>query len=158
MAGSFSQTIILSNVGKNPEISTLRSGAKVTSISVATFESWKDAKTGERKERSEWHRVKIWYEPTVSVVERFVRKGSKIQIVGSNETSEWQDQEGKDRYTTEVVVRGAFSLTLLDNNRDGEESQSDRGFQQRREPQCQQSRQSGGWDAPFGDDFDSIPF
>ncbi|CDG39606.1 Single-stranded DNA-binding protein [Asaia bogorensis] len=76
MAGSFSQTIILGNVGKDPEISTLRSGAKVASISVATSESWKDAQTGERKERSEWHRVKIWHEPTVSVVERFVRKGS----------------------------------------------------------------------------------
>ncbi|WP_406586415.1 single-stranded DNA-binding protein [Asaia lannensis] len=152
MAGSFSQTIILGNVGKDPEISTLRSGAKVASISVATSESWKDAQTGERKERSEWHRVKIWHEPTVSVVERFVRKGSKIQVVGRNETSKWQDQEGKDRYTTEVVVRGAFSLTLLDNNRDGDEGQSNRPAPQRQNGQ--QSRPT----APADDLNDEIPW
>ncbi|GAB6854425.1 single-stranded DNA-binding protein [Asaia astilbis] len=157
MAGSFSQTIIIGNVGKDPEISSLRSGAKVASISVATSESWKDAQTGERKERVEWHRVKVWHEATVSVVERFVRKGSKIQIIGRNETSKWQDQDGKDRYATEVVVRAGFSLILHDKREDNEGGQSERPAPQRQN--SQRSHQSSGWDAPAGNDFDSeIPF
>lgn len=155
MAGSFSQTIILGNVGRDPEIATLKSGAKVASISLATSTSWTDTQTAKREERVEWHRVKIWHESTVSVVERFVHKGSLIQVVGRNETSKWKDSTGNDRYTTEVVVRGAFCLTLIDRGEDGDGFKSDRHTSQRHERKP--PRQSDGWSSS-NDLDDEIPF
>lgn len=120
MAGTVNKVILIGNLGNDPEIRTFQNGGKVATLSIATSEQWKDRNTGERKERTEWHRVSIQSEGLVSVVERFLKKGSKVYVEGQLETRKWQDQSGQDRYSTEVVLRGfSGTLTMLDGRGEG---------------------------------------
>lgn len=116
MAGSVNKVIIVGNVGKDPEIRSFQNGGRVASLTVATSESWKDKATGERKERTEWHKVSVMNDNLVSVVERFVKKGSKVYVEGQLETRKWTDKDGQERYTIEIVLRPySGELTMLDS-------------------------------------------
>ena len=120
MAGSVNKVILIGNLGQDPEIRSFPSGGKVANLRVATSESWRDRNTGERRERTEWHRVAIMSEGLVGVVERFLKKGSKVYLEGQLETRKWQDQSGQDRYTTEVVIRNfGGTLVMLDGRGGG---------------------------------------
>ncbi len=120
MAGSINKVILIGNLGKDPEVRSFQNGGQVCSFSVATSETWKDKSTGERREKTEWHNVAIFSEGLVRVAQQYLKKGSKVYIEGQLETRKWQDKEGKDRYTTEVVLRNFSStLVMLDGRRDG---------------------------------------
>src|ERR1700730_6648438 len=111
------RVMLIGNVGQDPEIRSTQGGVSVATRSLATSERWTDKETGEKKERTEWHRVVVWPEGLVGVVEKDVRKGSKIYVDGTLVTRKWQDQGGNDRYSTEVVVSGFDSkIWLLDKN------------------------------------------
>jgi single-strand DNA-binding protein len=115
MAGSLNKVMLIGNLGADPEIRSFQNGGKVANLRIATSEQWKDRNTGERQERTEWHTVAIFSEGLIGVVERYLRKGSKVYIEGSLQTRKWQDQQGNDRYSTEVVLRGMNgTLTMLD--------------------------------------------
>ncbi|HTG37761.1 single-stranded DNA-binding protein [Sphingomonas sp.] len=115
MAGSVNKVILVGNLGRDPESRTFSNGGKVVNLRIATSESWKDRNSGEKKERTEWHSVAIFNEGLANVAERFLRKGSKVYIEGQLQTRKWQDQQGQDRYSTEVVLQGFNSvLTMLD--------------------------------------------
>lgn len=120
MAGSVNKVILVGNVGRDPEIRSMQNGGRVASFTLATSESWKDRNSGERREKTEWHKISIFNEGLVGIVERFVRKGSKIYLEGALETRKWTDQSGQEKYTTEVVLK-AFrgELTLLDSRGGG---------------------------------------
>lgn len=113
MSGSVSKTIICGNVGKDPEIRTMQSGSKMASLSIATSQSWRDKETGEKKERTEWHRIVVWSAPLVEVIEKFVKKGSKLYVEGANQTRKYTDSQGIERYTTEVVLQGFNAVVVL---------------------------------------------
>ncbi len=120
MAGSVNKVILIGNLGADPEVRNFPSGGKVANLRIATSETWKDRSTGERRERTEWHRVAIYSEPLVRVAEQYLRKGSKVYIEGQLETRKWQDQSGQDRYTTEISLRPFRSeLTMLDGRGEG---------------------------------------
>ncbi|WP_428631505.1 single-stranded DNA-binding protein [Sphingopyxis sp.] len=115
MAGSVNKVILIGNLGADPEIKSFQNGGKIANIRIATSENWKDRMTGEKKERTEWHNVVINGEGLVGVVERYLKKGSKVYIEGSLRTRKWQDRDGNDKYTTEVVIAGiGGALTMLD--------------------------------------------
>ncbi|MEY4270663.1 MAG: hypothetical protein RLZZ58_1879 [Pseudomonadota bacterium] len=114
MAGSVNKVILIGNLGADPEIKSFQNGGKIANIRIATSENWKDKMTGERKERTEWHTVVINGDGLVGVVERFLKKGSKVYIEGSLRTRKWQDRDGNDRYTTEVFVGVGGAMTMLD--------------------------------------------
>ncbi len=116
MAGSVNKVILVGNVGKDPEIRVMQDGSKLASFSVATSESWKDRSSGERVDRTEWHRVVVFNDRLAEVAEKYVKKGSKVYLEGQLQTRKWTDQQGVERYTTEVVL-GRFrgDLALLDN-------------------------------------------
>lgn len=147
MAGSVNKVILMGNLGADPEIKSFQNGGRIANLRIATSENWKDKATGERKERTEWHSVVIQSDGLVGVVERFLRKGSKIYIEGQLRTRKWQDQSGNDRFTTEVSVGGIGGvLTMLDGPQGG----GDR----------QRSNSGGGGDGwtgqePAGDDWGS---
>lgn len=123
MAGSVNKVILIGNLGQEPEIRSMQSGDRVASFSVATSESWKDKATGERKDKTEWHRVAVFNQGLVNVIENYVHKGSKVYIEGQLETRKWTDQQGQDRYTTEVVLRPfRGELTMLDSRNAGQQS------------------------------------
>ena len=120
MAGSVNKVILVGNLGSEPDVRNFPNGGKVCNLSIATSENWKDKSTGERREKTEWHRVAIFSEPLVRVAEQFLKKGSKVYLEGQLETRKWQDQSGTDRYTTEVVLRPYRSeLTMLDSRGEG---------------------------------------
>ena len=115
MAGSVNKVILIGNLGADPEIKSFQNGGKIANIRIATSEQWKDRMSGEKKERTEWHNVVINGEGLVGVVERYLKKGSKVYIEGSLRTRKWQDRDGNDKYTTEVVIAGiGGALTMLD--------------------------------------------
>lgn len=115
MAGSVNKVILIGNLGADPEIRHTQDGRPIANLRVATSESWKDKSTGERRERTEWHRVVIFSEGLCRIAEQYLHKGSKVYLEGQLQTRKWQDQEGKDRYSTEVVLQGFNStLTMLD--------------------------------------------
>jgi single-strand DNA-binding protein len=115
MAGSLNKVMLIGNLGADPEVRTFQNGGKVCNLRIATTESWKDRNTGEKQERTEWHTVAIFNEGLAGVAERFLKKGSKVYIEGQLQTRKWQDQQGNDRYSTEVVLRGPNSvMTMLD--------------------------------------------
>jgi single-strand DNA-binding protein len=175
MAGSVNKVILVGNLGKDPEVRTTQSGSKVVNLTLATSENWTDRASGERKERTEWHRVVIFNDRIGDVAERYLRKGRKVYIEGSLQTRKWTDQGGQERYTTEVVLsqfRG--ELVLIDSQR-GEEGGmaegggSGGGYRERTPAQrpaaaggAQRSGGGGGgpsWEAPKGGDLDDeIPF
>ncbi len=116
MAGSVNKVILLGNLGADPEVRTFQNGGKVCNLRIATSERWKDRNTGEQREKTEWHTVAIFNEGLVRVAEQYLRKGSKVYIEGQLQTRKWQDKDGNDRYSTEVVLQGFNSnLTMLDS-------------------------------------------
>ena len=121
MAGSVNKVILVGNLGRDPEVRSTQDGTRVANLSLATSESWRDKNSGERRERTEWHRVVIFNENLARVAEQYLKKGSKVYLEGQLQTRKWQDQSGQDRYSTEVVLqqyRG--ELTMLDGKpRDG---------------------------------------
>lgn len=139
MAGSVNKVILVGNLGRDPESRSFQNGGKVVNLRIATSESWKDRNSGERKEKTEWHSVAIFNEGLANVAERFLRKGSKVYIEGQLQTRKWQDQNGQDKYSTEIVLQGFNSvLTMLDGPGGGQGGGSGR---------------SGGGDFGGGDDF-----
>jgi single-strand DNA-binding protein len=129
MAGSVNKVILVGNVGRDPEIRNMQNGGKVAQLSVATSETWRDKNSGERQERTEWHRVVIFNERLIDVVERFVKKGGKLYVEGELQTRKWTDNQGQERYTTEIVLqRYRGELTLLDSRRDGGGAGAGGGF------------------------------
>lgn len=120
MAGSVNKVIIIGNLGRDPEVRTFQNGGKVVNLRVATSETWKDKNSGERRERTEWHSVAIFNEPLGRIAEQYLKKGSTVYLEGQLETRKWQDQQGNDRYSTEVVLRPfTGNLTLLGGRGDG---------------------------------------
>src|SRR5271155_2260595 len=115
MAGSVNKVILIGNLGADPEIRRTQDGRPIANLRLATSETWKDKGTGERKEKTEWHRVVIFNENLCRIAEQYLKKGSKIYVEGALQTRKWQDQSGQDRYSTEVVLQGfRGELTLLD--------------------------------------------
>lgn len=119
MAGSVNKVILVGNLGKDPESRSFQNGGKVVSFSVATSENWKDRNTGERRDKTEWHNVSIFSEGLARVAEQYLKKGSKVYLEGQLETRKWQDKDGNDRYTTEVVLRNFNSSMVLLDGREG---------------------------------------
>ena len=120
MAGSVNKVILIGNLGRDPEVRTFQNGGKVCNLNIATSETWKDRNTGERRERTEWHRVAIFQEGLVRIAEQYLRKGSKVYIEGQLQTRKWQDQSGQDKYSTEIVLQGFNGvLTMLDGRAEG---------------------------------------
>jgi single-strand DNA-binding protein len=171
MAGSVNKVILVGNLGKDPEVRTTQDGQKIVNFTLATSESWNDRASGERKERTEWHRVVIFNENLGTIAEKYLRKGGKVYVEGSLQTRKWTDQSGQEKFTTEVVLskfRG--ELTLLDGRRDGESAGAGEGggYQARERAPARAAATAGGrsgsggspsWDAPKGGDLDDeIPF
>ncbi|MBN9538651.1 MAG: single-stranded DNA-binding protein [Reyranella sp.] len=121
MAGSVNKVILVGNLGRDPEVRSMQDGRSMVNMSVATSDTWRDRQSGERKERTEWHRVVIFNEKLAEVAQKFVRKGSKVYVEGQLATRKWTDQSGQERYTTEVVIpRFGGALTMLDGRNGGE--------------------------------------
>jgi single-strand DNA-binding protein len=169
MAGSVNKVILVGNLGKDPEVRNTQAGAKIVNMTLATSDTWNDKATGERKERTEWHRVVIFNERLADVAERYLRKGRKVYIEGSLQTRKWTDQSGQEKYTTEVVIdRFRGELTLLDSNRseEGGGMGDSGGYQPRQQPAARQPAARGtapgtgpSWDSPKNNDLDDeIPF
>jgi len=184
MAGSVNKVILVGNLGKDPEVRSTQDGNKIVNLTLATSETWNDRASGERKEKTEWHRVVIFNDRVADVAERFLKKGAKIYVEGSLQTRKWTDQQGQERYTTEVVI-GRFNgqLTMLDTRSGGAEGGSyaggseasappgGGGYAPRERAASGAARPGGGaarsggaaggpsWDAPKGGDLDDeIPF
>ncbi len=131
MAGSVNKVILVGNVGKDPEIRRTQDGRPIANLSLATSESWRDKNTGERKDKTEWHRVVIFNENLCKVVEQYVKKGSKLYIEGQLQTRKWTDQSGAEKYSTEVVLQGfSGTLTMLDGANSGARGASAGGMQE----------------------------
>ncbi|KKB96511.1 Single-stranded DNA-binding protein [Candidatus Arcanobacter lacustris] len=122
MSGSVNKVILIGNVGKDPEIRSTQDGRELANITLATSERWKDKSTGERKERTEWHRVVVFSEGLVNVVKNYVKKGTKLYIEGALQTRKWTDAAGVEKYSTEIVLQGFSSvLTMIDSQKSGGE-------------------------------------
>ncbi len=164
MAGSVNKVILVGNLGADPEIRNTQDGRPIANLRVATSESWKDRNTGERRERTEWHRVVIFNEGLAKIAEQYLVKGKKVYLEGQLQTRKWEDQAGVERYSTEVVLQGFnCSLQMLDSggNRDSAESRgmdSDRASG--RSSYADQTRDAGADpDKPLSQDLDDeIPF
>jgi single-strand DNA-binding protein len=127
MAGSVNKVILVGNLGKDPEIRRTQDGRPIAHLSVATSENWRDKATGERREKTEWHRVVIFNEALCRVAEQYLKKGSKVYLEGQLQTRKWQDQSGQDKYTTEVVMNFNSQLTMLDRAGERGDLGSDEG-------------------------------
>jgi single-strand DNA-binding protein len=154
MAGSVNKVILVGNLGKDPEVRRLQSGDPVVNLSLATSESWRDKASGERKEKTEWHRVVIFNKNLAEVAEKYLRKGAKVYVEGSLQTRKWTDKDGQEKYSTEIVLQNfRGELTMLDTKGGGDGG----------ERAMSSSRSGGGADAPAnfdrgGDMDDEIPF
>lgn len=163
MAGSVNKVILVGNLGRDPEVRSFQTGGKVCNLRIATSETWRDKQSGERKERTEWHSVAIFNENLVRVAEQYLRKGSKVYIEGQLETRKWTDQQGQERYSTEVVLRPyRGEMTLLDGRGEGGGMGADRGIEDDRAPMggggrgpAREPAGRGGFAADLDDD---IPF
>ncbi len=164
MAGSVNKVILIGNIGKDPEIRNTQNGSKIANLTLATSETWNDKMSGERKEKTEWHRVVVFNDRLVDVVERFVKKGRKLYIEGSLQTRKWTDQSGAEKYTTEIVLdRFRGELVLLDSNRGGDEGGYDSAPARAPSRSPAPARSGGGgspsWEPNKGGDLDDdIPF
>ncbi|MGM5055083.1 single-stranded DNA-binding protein [Rhizobium sp. 814_E9_N1_1] len=128
MAGSVNKVILVGNVGADPEIRRTQDGRPIANLRIATSETWRDRNSGERREKTEWHTVVVFNEGLCKVVEQYVKKGAKLYIEGQLQTRKWQDQQGQDRYSTEVVLQGFGStLTMLDGRGEGGGASGGRG-------------------------------
>ena len=159
MAGSVNKVILVGNLGRDPEVRSTQDGTRVANFTMATSENWRDKSTGERREKTEWHRIVIFNERLVDVAEKYLHKGSKVYIEGQLQTRKWTDQSGQEKYTTEVVLqRFRGELTMLDTRGAGGEAG---GYA---EPAAHEAPSpggpSGGGRAPAGggDLDDEIPF
>lgn len=120
MAGSLNKVMLIGNLGRDPEIRSTQDGREIANFSIATSESWKDKSTGERREKTEWHRIVVFNEGLVNVVKNYVKKGSKLFVEGQLQTRKWVDKDGQEKYSTEIVLQGFGStLTMLDGKGDG---------------------------------------
>jgi single-strand DNA-binding protein len=125
MAGSVNKVILVGNLGRDPEIRSTQDGREIANLAIATSESWKDRNTGERKEKTEWHRVAIFNEGLVGIAKNYLKKGAKVYIEGQLQTRKWTDQSGQEKYSTEVVLQGFNgALTMLDGRQGGSEGAS----------------------------------
>jgi single-strand DNA-binding protein len=162
MAGSVNKVILVGNLGRDPEIRNLQDGNKVANLSVATSESWRDKTTGERRDKTEWHRVVVFNERIIDVVEKYLKKGAKVYLEGALQTRKWTDQSGVEKYTTEVVLqRFRGELTMLDSRSGGGGSEGGGGGESGDEGggySGGSSPRGGGGRAPAGDLDDDIPF
>lgn len=154
MAGSINKVTLLGNLGADPKVSNTQSGAKIVNLNIATTDSWKDRATGERKERTEWHRVVIFNPQLADIAERYLRKGSKVYLEGQLQTRKWEDNTGAERYTTEIVLQNFNgNLVLLDGRGDAPAAGGDDVFA---------SPSSSSWDnstsSSSADLDDDIPF
>ena len=157
MAGSVNKVILLGNLGRDPEVRTSQDGSKIVNLNIATSESWKDRSSGERKEKTEWHRVVI-FNPNISdIAERYLKKGSTVYIEGALQTRKWTDQQGVEKYSTEVAI-GKFTgeLTLLGST-SGSRPQSENDYGRTSNRPNPSSGGSGG-EQPSPDFDDEIPF
>jgi len=163
MAGSVNKVILVGNLGKDPEVRRMQDGRPVVNMSVATSESWRDKATGERKEKTEWHRVVIFNEGLAKIAEQYLKKGAKVYLEGQLQTRKWTDQQGIEKYSTEVVLQGFNSaLTMLDraggggggSSEFGNDNSSDFGSSR---PAARQPAMAGGG-GKRGDLDDEIPF
>jgi single-strand DNA-binding protein len=167
MAGSINKVILIGNVGKDPEIRNMQNGGKIANLTLATSETWNDKASGERKEKTEWHRVVVFNDRLVDVVERFVKKGEKIYVEGALQTRKWTDQSGQEKYTTEIVVdRFRGEITLLGGRAGGGGGEMGGGYGGSA-PAARQPARGGapagggspGWEPNRGGDLDDdIPF
>ena len=129
MAGSINKVILIGNLGADPEIQHTQDGRPIANLRIATSESWRDKQTGERREKTEWHRVVIFSEGLCRIAEQYLKKGSKVYVEGQLQTRKWQDQSGQDRYSTEVVLQGfGGTLTMLDGRSGGMSENSAPGY------------------------------
>ncbi len=120
MAGSVNKVILVGNLGRDPEIRSTQDGMRIANLNIATSESWRDRASGERKEKTEWHRVVIFNERLTEIAEKYLRKGAKVYVEGALQTRKWTDQGGVEKYSTEIVLtRFRGELTMLDGARDG---------------------------------------
>ncbi|MBY5457514.1 single-stranded DNA-binding protein [Rhizobium leguminosarum] len=170
MAGSVNKVILVGNVGADPEIRRTQDGRPIANLRIATSETWRDRNSGERREKTEWHTVVVFNEGLCKVVEQYVKKGAKLYIEGQLQTRKWQDQQGQDRYSTEVVLQGFGStLTMLDGRGEGGGASGGRGSAAGGNdygddygapaPSSSPSRGGGGGGGNFSRDLDDdIPF
>ena len=160
MVGSVNKVILLGNLGKDPEIRTMQSGSKMASFSIATSKRWKDKVTQEQRDKTSWHNIVVFSEGLVGIIEKYLKKGSKIYIEGELQTRKWQDKEGKDRYTTEIVLQGYNStLTLLDNrNTDASNNPNVENTENKQLENNIQSESSSSSAEESNDIDDDIPF
>ena len=129
MSGSVNKVVLVGNLGKDPEIRVAQDGTKIAQLSVATSDSWKDKLTGERKEKTEWHRVVVFNPNIADVCEKYLRKGAKVYLEGQLQTRKWTDQAGQEKYTTEIVLpKFKGELTMLDGRSEGEGSTPTMGY------------------------------
>jgi len=178
MAG-INKVILVGNLGKDPDVRYTPDGKAVTNITLATSDSWTDKNTGQRQEKTEWHRV-VFFGPIAGIAGEYLKKGSKVYVEGKLQTRKWQDQGGQDRYTTEVVVSGfGGNMQMLDSRSGGDTAfnqdqgayqnqnaapqqqaaQPNQGFQQNQAPQASPQPQADPGAQPFADEFDDdIPF
>lgn len=120
MAGSVNKVILVGNLGRDPEIRSMQDGSKIVQLSLATSETWKDRTTGERKDKTEWHRIVIFNDKLAEICEKYLNKGSRIYVEGQLQTRKWTDQQGQEKYTTEIIVpRFRGELTILDSRNNG---------------------------------------
>jgi len=144
MAGSVNKVILIGNLGKDPEVRSMQNGGRVATLSLATSENWKDKVSGEKKEKTEWHRVVV-FDNLAEIAERYLKKGNKIYVCGQLQTRKWTDQSGSEKYTTEVIIRGYNGeLTMLDGKSGGGATAGGMA-----------DEASGGWDS--GPDHDAAP-
>jgi single-strand DNA-binding protein len=164
MAGSVNKVILVGNLGKDPEIRRTQDGRPIAHLSVATSDTWRDKATGERRERTEWHRVVIFNEQICRIAEQYLKKGAKVYLEGSLQTRKWQDQSGQDKYTTEVVLQGFNAqLTMLDRagDRGGDFGSSESGGEFGSSGPTAREKQpalAGAGTGKRGDMDDEIPF
>ena len=154
MAGSVNKVILVGNLGADPEVRKFQNGGSVCNLRVATSENWKDKSTGERREKTEWHSVAIFSEGLTRVAEQYLKKGSKVYLEGQLETRKWQDKEGNDRYSTEVVLRNFNSSMVMLDGRSGSGG-GERNFDRNGGGMSDQGASSGGKSYELDDD---IPF
>ena len=159
MAGSVNKVILVGNLGKDPEVRRLNSGEPVVNLSVATSESWRDKQTGERKEKTEWHRVVIFSEGLCRVAEQYLKKGSKVYLEGQLQTRKWTDKDNIERYSTEVVLQGFNSaLTMLDGRGGGGGMGADEGGGNFSSPAPRERQPAMAGGGKRDDMDDEIPF
>ena len=160
MAGSVNKVILVGNLGADPEVKQFQNGGQVCNLRIATSDSWRDKATGERKEKTEWHAVAIFSEGLVKVAQSYLKKGSKVYLEGKLQTRKWQDKDGNDRYTTEIVLQGFdATLVMLDGRGEGGGAGAGGGARDTGYSGGGASRQMSGPKESFSQDLDDeIPF